>query len=117
MLKSPSLHVGDTVFYVLEDDSPRFRIHKTQIAEVTKKNTARFLDTYHYRCEDGYCCESVEHLHPNHVFLTRKEALSYVVGRLRSDLEYEKGAIVSVRQRLEQTRRSLNLYEHYLQSE
>lgn len=114
MLKSPSLHVGDTVFYVLEDDSPRFRIYKTRISEVTKTCTARFLDKYQYRCADGYCFESVEHLRPNHVFLTRKEALSYVMGRLRSDLEYEKGAILSVRQRLEQTRRSLNLYEHYL---
>ena len=110
MLNPPSLQVGVAVFYVLEDGSPRFRIHKTRIAEVTKKRSERFLDKYSYRCEDGHSFESVEHLHPSFVFLTMEEAISYVVGRLRSCLEYEKGDIVSAHQRLKQLQASLRVY-------
>ena len=110
MLNTHSLHIGDTVFYVLEDGCPRFRIHKTRIAEVTKKSSRMFLEKYYYRCEDGYSFESVESLRPSFVFLTRKEAISFVIERLRSDLEYEKNYIVNVRQRLEQLRASLRVY-------
>jgi hypothetical protein len=52
----------------------------------------------------------VEALVPSFVFLTRKEAISFVIERLRSDLEYEKNYIVNVRQRLEQLRASLRVY-------
>jgi|GEM_PF-5391030 len=110
MINTHSLHIGDTVFYVLEDGCPRFRIHKTRIAEVTKKSSRMFLEKYYYRCEDGYSFEYVESLRPNFVFLTRKEAISFVIERLHSDLEYEKNYIVNVRQRLEQLQASLRVY-------
>ena len=110
MINTHSLHIGDTVFYVLEDGCPRFRIHKTRIAEVTKKSSRMFLEKYYYRCEDGYSFESVESLRPSFVFLTREEAISFVIERLRSDLEYEKNYIITVRQRLEQLRASLRVY-------
>ena len=110
MLKSPSLHVGDTVFYVLEDESPRFRIRKTRIVEVTKQRTMQFLDKYCYRCKDGYHFDSVEYLRPCFVFHTRKETLAFVVERLRSSLEYEKNDIVTTRQHLEQLQASLRVY-------
>lgn len=117
MLQSYSFQVGETVFYVLNDDCPRFRIRKTRIAEITKKPSRIFFDKYSYRCEDGYRFESVESLRPSFVYPTKKEALAFIVGRLRSDLEYEKNHIITARQRLEQTRRSLKLYERYLESE
>jgi len=102
--------VGSTVYYVL-DNGPCYRIRKTRIAEITKRPSSRlYFDKYHYRCEDGYSFESVEALVPNFVFLTRKEAISFVIERLRSDLEYEKNYIVNVRQRLEQLRASLRVY-------
>lgn len=110
MINPPSLHVGDTVFYVQEDGSPRFRIRKTRIAEVTKQRAMQFLDKYCYRCKDGYRFDSVEYLRPSFVFHTRKEALTFVVGRLRSSLEYEKNDIVNTRQRLEQLQASLRVY-------
>ncbi len=102
--------VGSTVYYVL-DNGPCYRIRKTRIAEITKRPSSRlYFDKYHYRCEDGYSFESVEALVPSFVFLTRKEAISFVIERLRSDLEYEKNYIVNVRQRLEQLRASLRVY-------
>ena len=110
MINTHSLHIGDTVFYVLEDGCHRFRIHKTRIAEVTKTCSRLFFDKYSYRCEDGYCFGSVEHLRPSFVFLTRKEAISFVIERLRSSLEYEKNNIVTIRQRLEQLQASLRVY-------
>ena len=110
MINPPSLHVGDAVFYVQEDGSPRFRIRKTRIAEVTKQRAMQFLDKYCYRCKDGYRFDSVEYLRPSFVFHTRKEALTFVVGRLRSSLEYEKNDIVNTRQRLEQLHASLRVY-------
>ena len=110
MINPPSLHVGDTVFYVQEDGSPRFRIRKTRITEVTKQRAMQFLDKYCYRCKDGYRFDSVEYLRPSFVFHTRKEALTFVVGRLRSSLEYEKNDIVNTRQRLEQLDASLRVY-------
>ena len=98
------------MYYVLFD-GPRYRIRKTRIAEITKRPSSRlYLDKYYYRCEDGYSFESVEALVPSFVFLTRKEAISFVIERLRSDLEYEKNYIVNVRQRLEQLRASLRVY-------
>lgn len=110
MLKSHSFQVGNAVYYVLFD-GPRYRIRKTRIAEITKRPSSRlYFDKYHYRCEDGYSFESVEALVPSFVFLTRKEAISFVIERLRSDLEYEKNYIVNVRQRLEQLRASLRVY-------
>jgi hypothetical protein len=111
MLQTHSFHIGDTIFYVLNDDCPRFRIRKTRIAEISKTPSSRlYFDKYTYRCEDGYCFESVESLRPYFVYLTRKEAISFVIERLRSDLEYEKNYIVNVRQRLEQLRASLRVY-------
>ena len=104
------LEVGSAVYYVLFD-GPRYRIRKTRIAEITKRPSSRlYFDKYHYCCEDGYSFESVEALVPSFVFLTRKEAISFVIERLRSDLEYEKNYIVNVRQRLEQLRASLRVY-------
>ena len=110
MINTHSLHIGDTVFYVLVDGSPLFRIHKTRIAEVTKKSYRMLLDKYYFRCEDGYRFESVESLRPSFVFFTRKDAISFIIKRLRSDLEYEKNYIVNVRQRLEQLWASLRVY-------
>lgn len=110
MLKFHSFQVGNAVYYVLYD-GPRYRIRKTRIAEITKTPSSRlYFDKYHYRCEDGYSFESVEALVPSIVFLTRKEAISFVIERLRSDLEYEKNYIITVRQRLEQLRASLRVY-------
>ena len=110
MFQFHSFQVGSAVYYVLFD-GPRYRIRKTRIAEITKRPSSRlYLDKYYYRCEDGYSFESVEALVPSFVFLTRKEAISFVIERLRSDLEYEKNYIVNVRQRLEQLRASLRVY-------
>ena len=104
------LEVGSAVYYVLFDGLC-YRIRKTSIAEITKQPSSRlYFDKYHYRCEDGYSFESVEALVPSFVFLTRTEAISFVIERLRSDLEYEKNYIVNVRQRLEQLRASLRVY-------
>ena len=110
MFQFHSFQVGSAVYYVLFD-GPRYRIRKTRIAEITKRPSSRlFFDKYHYRCEDGYSFESVEALVPSFVFLTREEAISFVIERLRSDLEYEKNYIITVRQRLEQLRASLRVY-------
>lgn len=111
MLQSHTFHIGDTVFYVLNDDCPRFRIRKTRIAEIYKRPSSRlFFYKYTFRCEDGYCFESVESLRPYFIYLTRKEALAYIIGRLRSSLEYEKSYIVTARQRMEQLQASLRVY-------
>lgn len=110
MFQFHSFQVGSAVYYVLFD-GPRYRIRKTRIAEITKRPSSRlYFDKYYYRCEDGYSFESVEALAPSFVFLTRKEAISFVIERLRSDLEYEKNYIITVRQRLEQLRASLRVY-------
>lgn len=110
MLKSHSFQVGSAVYYVLFD-GPRYRIRKTRIAEITKTPSSRlYFDKYHYRCEDGYSFESVEALVPSFVFLTRKEAISFVIERLCSDLEYEKNYIITARQRLAQLQASLRVY-------
>ena len=110
MLKSHSFQVGNAVYYVLYD-GPRYRIRKTRIVEITKRPSSRmYFDKYYFRCEDGYCFESIESLRPSFVFSSRKKALSYVVERLRSSLEYEKAYIITVRQRLEQCQASLRVY-------
>ena len=110
MFQFHSFQVGSAVYYVLFD-GPRYRIRKTRISEITKRpSSCLYFDKYHYRCEDGYSFESVEALVPSFVFLTRKEAISFVIERLRSDLEYEKNYIITVRQRLEQLRASLRVY-------
>ena len=110
MINTHSLHIGDTIFYVLVDGIPRFRIHKTRIAEVTKKSYRMLLDKYYFRCEDGYRFESVESLGPSFIFLTRKEAISFIIERLRSDLEYEKNYIITASQCLKQLQASLRVY-------
>lgn len=110
MFQFHSFRVGDAVYYVLFD-GPRYKIRKTRIAEITKLPSSRlFFDKYSYRCEDGYSFESVEALVPSFVFFTRKEAISFVIERLRSDFEYEKNYIITVRQRIEQSQASLRVY-------
>ena len=102
--------VGSTVYYVL-DDGPCYKIRKTRIAGITKTpSSLLYFDKYHYRCEDGYSFESLESLRPHFVFLTRKEAISFVIERLRSSMEYEKSCIITARQRLEQLQASLRVY-------
>ena len=102
--------VGSTVFYVL-NDGLRYKIRKTRIAKITKQPGSRlFLDKYSYRCEDGYCFESMESLVPGFVFFTKKEAVTFVIERLRSSLEYEKSYIITVHQRLEQLQASLRVF-------
>lgn len=102
--------LGSSVYYVL-DDGPRYRIRKTRVAEITKRPSSRLrFDKYHYRCEDGYCFESLESLRPRFVFLTSKDAVSFIAGQLRSSLEYEKSYIITARQRLEQLQASLRVY-------
>ena len=110
MFPCPAFQVGDTVFYVL-NEGPCHRIRKTRIAEVTKSKTSRlYFEMSCYRCEDGYCFESVEKKRPSFVFFTRKEAISFIIKRLRSDLEYEKNYIITARQRLAQLQASLRVY-------
>lgn len=102
--------VGSTLYYVL-DDGPCYKIRKTRVAEITKRPSSRLrFDKYHYRCEDGYCFESLESLRPHFVFPTRKEAISFVIERLRSSMEYEKSYIITARQRLGQLQASLRVY-------
>lgn len=111
MISFHSFRVGDTVFYVVDGACPRFKIRKTRIAKITKEPSSRlFFDKYYYSCEDGYRFESIESLRPSFVFPTRKEALSFIVGRLRSDLEYEKNYIITARQRLDRLQASLRVY-------
>lgn len=110
MLQFHSFQVGSTVFYVL-DDGPCYRIRKTRITEISKRPSSRiYFDKYYYHCEDGYSFESVESLRPSFVFLTRMEAISFIIERLRSDLKYEKNYIITARQRLEQLQASLSVY-------
>ena len=110
MFQFHSFQVGSAVYYVLFD-GPRYRIRKTRIAEITKRPSSRlYFDKYHYRCEDGYRFESVESLRPSFVFFTRKDAISFIIKRLRSDLEYEKNYIITARQRLAQLQASLRVY-------
>lgn len=105
-----SFQVGSIVYYVL-DDGPCYRIRRTRIAEITKQPASRlFFDKYYYRCEDGYSFESPESLRPSFVFPTREEAISFVIERLRSSMEYQKSYIITVRQRLEQLLASLRVY-------
>lgn len=110
MLQFHSFQVGSTVFYVL-DDGPCYRIRKTRITEISKRPSSRiYFDKYYYHCEDGYSFESVESLRPSFVFLTRKEAIFFIIERLRSNLEYEKNYIITARQRLAQLQASLRVY-------
>ena len=110
MFPCPAFQVGDTVFYVL-NEGPCYRIRKTRITEISKRPSSRiYFDKYHYHCEDGYCFESVEKKRPSFVFFTRKEAISSIIKRLRSDLEYEKNYIITARQRLAQLQASLRVY-------
>lgn len=105
-----SFQVGSTVYYVL-DDGPCYRIRRTRIAEITKQPVSRLcFDKYYYRCEDGYSFESPESVLPSFVFPTREEAISFVIERLRSSMEYQKSYIITARQRLGQLQASLRVY-------
>ena len=105
-----SFQVGSTVYYVL-DNGPCYRIRKTSVAEITKHPASRLcFEKYYYHCEDGYRFESLESLRPSFVFTTRQEAISFVIERLRSSMEYEKSYIITARQRLEQLQASLRVY-------
>lgn len=109
MLNSHSFQVGDTAFYIL-DDNPFFKIRKTRIAEITQKPSQIFFVRYCLRCEDGHCFESVESLVPSFVYPTKNDAVSYIMTQLRTSMEDEKLCIVSTFQRLERLQASLRVY-------
>ena len=109
MLNSHSFQVGDTAFYIL-DDNPFFKIRKTRIAEITKKPSQIFFERYCFLCEDGHCFESVESLVPNFVYPTKNDAVSYIMTQLRTSMEDEKLCIVSTFQLLERLQASLRVY-------
>lgn len=110
MLPFPALQVGDTVFYVL-NESPCYRIRKSRIAEVVKTKTSRlYFEKTCYRCEDGYCFESVATLRPYFVFTTMRDAISHIVRELHSRIEYEKSYCITARQELERLNASLKVY-------
>lgn len=102
--------VGDTVFYVLNEDSCH-RIRKSRIAEVTKRKASRlYFEKTCYRCEDGYLFESVSSLRPYFIFTTMREAVLHVVKDLRSMIEYGKISCITARQKLDRLKASLRVY-------
>ncbi|MBR1578316.1 MAG: hypothetical protein IJ653_07005 [Bacteroidales bacterium] len=122
-LKKLDLSIGDIVYYVIGSDAA-YSIKKTRIIGVKTKTRGRLfhdlkIEYTVYETEDGRLISRDfffnEHgeMSPKQVFLTKNEAVQFIIACLHKEINREKHSLLNAKERLARAERVLKVYEKY----
>ena len=116
------LSIGDKVYYVIGSDAA-YSIKKTTIVDI--KTRTQGLDIHGpgieytvYETEDGKLISRSfimkrDEMSLSQVFLTKEEAVQFVIDCLNKDINRERHALLNAQERLSRAERVLKVYERY----
>ena len=113
LMHNRNIKVGDIIYYVSSNNGS-YSIHKNRIVKRTlekHEGLRAFFDTYYYHCEDGYIFDSLRIIQP--IFETMTEAVEYVVGQLKADINQAEIALRNAQAHLSKLQQSLIVYQKY----
>jgi hypothetical protein len=126
-LRQLDLSIGDTVYYVIGCDAV-YSIKKTRI--IGKKTRTRGLGIHGpkfeytvYETEDGrlisrdFFLKERDEMSPKQVFLTKDEAVQFIIDCLHIEINQEKHSLLNAQKRLARAERVLKVYEKYGKTE
>ena len=114
LIHNKNFQTGDIIYYVTSGDGS-YVIHKSRIVKRTlekHEGLRSFFDTYYYHCEDGYKFDSLGLTQP--IFETMTQAVEYVVGQLKADINGAEISLRNAQEHLARLRRSLKVYKKQL---
>ena len=122
-LKQLDLSIGDIVYYVIGSDAA-YSIKKTRIIGVKTKTRGRLfhdlkIEYTVYETEDGrlisrdFFFNERGEMNPKQVFLTKNEAVQFIIACLHKEINREKHSLLNAKERLARAERVLKVYEKY----
>lgn len=126
-LKQLDLSVGDIVYYVMGSDAA-YSIKKTRIIGVKTKTRGRLfhdlkIEYTVYETEDcrlisrDFFLKERDEMSPEQVFLTKDEAVQFIIDCLHIEINQEKHSLLNAQKRLARAERVLKVYEKYGKTE
>lgn len=121
-LRHLELSVGDTVYYVAGYQDT-YSIKKTRIAGIDTRHKGldrRFrIDYQIYIAEDGRIISrdfrhKKDELSSEQVFLTKDEAIQFIIDRLNREINVQKHTILYAQERLAEAERVMKNYKKYI---
>lgn len=116
------LSIGDKVYYVIGSDAA-YSIKKTRIANIkTRTRGLGFhgpkIEYTVYETEDGRMIsrtfiERRNEMSLSQVFMTKTEAVQFVIDCLHKDINRERHSLLNAQERLSRAERVLKVYERY----
>jgi hypothetical protein len=120
--KQLDLSVGDVVYYVIGEGAV-FSIRKTRVMDIqTRYNGLGIhgikMEYTVYITEDGHILSrsfrnKKDELDSSQVFLTKVDAVQYVIDRLQREINSERHVILNAQARLSEAERALKVYQKY----
>ena len=122
--KRLNLSIGDTVYYVTGNGVLN-SIKKTTISGVIQRThrlnildspplTYTVYTTTDERIITQLFKERTDELDPSQVFLTKNDAIQYIIDNLKQEIVYQTQILQSANQHLEEAQRVLKTYKHYM---
>ena len=122
--KRLNLSIGDTVYYVTGNGVLN-SIKKTTISGVIQRThrlnildnpplTYTVYTTTDERIITQLFKERTDELDPSQVFLTKNDAIQYIIDNLKQEIVYQTQILQSANQHLEEAQRVLKTYKRYI---
>ena len=122
--KRLNLSIGDTVYYVTGNGVLN-SIKKTTISGVIQRThrlnildnpplTYTVYTTTDERIITQLFKERTDELDPSQVFLTKNDAIQYIIDNLKQEIVYQTQILQSANQHLEEAQRVLKTYKRYM---
>ena len=122
--KRLNLSIGDTVYYVTGNGVLN-SIKKTTISGVIQRThrlnildnpplTYTVYTTTDERIIPQLFKERTDELDPSQVFLTKNDAIQYIIDNLKQEIVYQTQILQSANQHLEEAQRVLKTYQRYM---
>jgi hypothetical protein len=123
-MRQIQLNIGDTVYYVVGEDSV-YSIKKTRIVGTQTRSGGFRLGTNPvfeyivYQTEDGKLLNEssfrnkTDELPASQVFLTKADAVDYIIHCLHCEINAQWQTLLNAQKRMLQAERVLHMYERY----
>lgn len=122
--KRLNLSIGDTVYYVTGNgvlnsikkttiNGVIQRIHRLNILD-SPPLTYTVYTTTDERIITQLFKERTDELDPSQVFLTKNDAIQYIINNLNQEIAYQTQILQSANQHLEEAQRVLKTYKRYM---
>lgn len=123
-LKHHDYAIGDTVYYVVGEDTV-YSIKKTRIVGTKTRHSGfrignnPIFDYTVYQTEDGHLIsrtifhDKKDEMDPSFVFRTKDEAVQCVIDCLHQEINRERHTLLNAQERLARAERVLKVYERF----